>query len=175
VTLEQLRDLSVVILGVETFFLCLVLAAVLFIAIRGTSQAILKVRIYGPVARGYFRRMAGRRANQPQDHISFRVRELEQGAHRENRVRSVLSLPSSPRGIIMQPRTIKLTIIGALIGAVLGGTAAWAISKVQENRLPPELRTGQELSLTASPQDFVGLAVSLVAVVRQVVQLFKPG
>ena len=57
-TLEQLRDLSVVILGVETFFLCLVLAAVLFIAIRGTSQAILKVRIYGPVARGYFRRMA---------------------------------------------------------------------------------------------------------------------
>jgi len=58
VTLTQLRDLSVVILGVETFFLCLVLAAVLFIAIRGTSQAILKLRLYGPVARGYFRKMA---------------------------------------------------------------------------------------------------------------------
>jgi hypothetical protein len=58
VTLEQLRDLSIVILGVETFFLCVVLAAVLFIAIRGTSQAILKIRIYGPVARGYFRKMA---------------------------------------------------------------------------------------------------------------------
>ena len=75
----------------------------------------------------------------------------------------------------MLPRTIKLTIIGALLGAVLGGTAAWAISKVQEQKLPPELRTGQELALTASPQDFVGLAVSLIAVVRQVVQLFKPG
>ncbi len=75
----------------------------------------------------------------------------------------------------MLTRTIKLTIIGALVGAVLGGTAAWAFSKVQEKKLPPELRTGQELALTASPQDFIGLAVSLVAVARQVVQLFKPG
>jgi ABC-type lipoprotein release transport system permease subunit len=75
----------------------------------------------------------------------------------------------------MLPRTIKLTIIGALVGAVLGGTATWAISKVQEQKLPPELRTGQELALTASPQDLVGLAVSLNAVVRQVVQLFRPG
>jgi hypothetical protein len=58
VTLEQLRDLSLVILAVETFFLCLVLAAVLYLAIRGTSQAILKVRMYGPRARGFFRRMA---------------------------------------------------------------------------------------------------------------------
>ena len=75
----------------------------------------------------------------------------------------------------MHPRTIKLTIIGALLGAVLGGTAAWAISKVQEQKLSPELQTGQALALTASPQDLVGLAVSLVAVVRQVVQLFRPG
>lgn len=57
-TLTQLRDLSIVILGVETFFLCAVLAAVLYLAIRGTSQAILKLRIYGPRARGYFRKMA---------------------------------------------------------------------------------------------------------------------
>ncbi len=57
-TLEQLRDLSVVILGVETFFLCAVLAAVLVLAIRGTSQAISKIRIIGPRARGYFRSMA---------------------------------------------------------------------------------------------------------------------
>lgn len=75
----------------------------------------------------------------------------------------------------MLPRTTKLTIIGALVGAALGGTAAWAISKVQEQKLSPTLRTGQELALTASPQDFVGLAVSLIAVVRQVVQLFRPG
>jgi hypothetical protein len=47
-----------VILGVETFFLCFVLAVVLVLAIMGTSRAILKVRMYGPVARSYFRRMA---------------------------------------------------------------------------------------------------------------------
>jgi uncharacterized membrane protein len=58
VTLEQLRDLSIVILGVETFFLCAILAAVLYFAISGTSKAILKVRILGPRARGYFRSMA---------------------------------------------------------------------------------------------------------------------
>jgi hypothetical protein len=58
VSLEQLRDLSLVIIGIETFLLCLVLAVALVFAIRGTSQAILKVRMYGPVARGYFRKMA---------------------------------------------------------------------------------------------------------------------
>jgi uncharacterized membrane protein len=57
-TLEQLRNLSIVILAVESFFLCLVLAVVLFFAIHGTSQAIAKLRIYGPKARGAFRRMA---------------------------------------------------------------------------------------------------------------------
>jgi uncharacterized membrane protein len=56
-TLEQLRNLSIVILAVETFFLCGVLAVVLFLAIRGTTQAIAKVRIYGPRARGAFRRI----------------------------------------------------------------------------------------------------------------------
>ena len=74
----------------------------------------------------------------------------------------------------MLPRTIKLTIIGALLGAVLGGTAAWAFSKVQERNLPPELRTGQELSLTTNARDYVGLTVALIAVVRQVVDLFRP-
>jgi uncharacterized membrane protein len=58
VTIEQLRNLSIVILAVETFFLCVVLAVVLFFAIRGTSEAIAKVRIHGPRARGAFRRMA---------------------------------------------------------------------------------------------------------------------
>jgi hypothetical protein len=58
VSLEQLRDLSLVIIGIETFLLCLMLAVVLVFAIRGTSQAIQKLRMYGPVARGHFRRIA---------------------------------------------------------------------------------------------------------------------
>ncbi len=57
-TLEELRDLSIVILGVETFFLCIVLAAVLFLAIFGTSKTIAKVRIYGPRARETARKIA---------------------------------------------------------------------------------------------------------------------
>jgi ABC-type lipoprotein release transport system permease subunit len=74
----------------------------------------------------------------------------------------------------MLTRNIRLTIIGALVGAVLGGAAAWAISKVQEQKLPPELRTGQDLALTTNAKDYVGLAVTLVAVARQVVDLFRP-
>jgi uncharacterized membrane protein len=58
VTMTLLRDISVVILAVETFFVCIVLVAVLYFAIRGTSATITKVRIYGPRARGYFRNMA---------------------------------------------------------------------------------------------------------------------
>jgi uncharacterized membrane protein len=56
-TLEQLRNLSIVILALESFFLCGVLAVVMIFAIRGTTQAIAKLRIYGPMARGAFRRM----------------------------------------------------------------------------------------------------------------------
>jgi uncharacterized membrane protein len=58
VTMTILRDISVVILAVETFFVCIVLVAVLYVAIRGTSATIVKVRIYGPRARGTFRNMA---------------------------------------------------------------------------------------------------------------------
>ena len=57
-TLEQLSDISVVILAVETFFLALVLAVVLFFAIRTTSQTIVKLKVLGPKARVYFRSMA---------------------------------------------------------------------------------------------------------------------
>jgi hypothetical protein len=74
----------------------------------------------------------------------------------------------------MITRNVKLIIIGALVGAALGGTAAWAASRLQDRKLPPELRTGHELSLTASAQQYVGLAVSLIAVIRNVVDLFRP-
>jgi hypothetical protein len=74
----------------------------------------------------------------------------------------------------MLTRNIKLTIVGVLVGAVLGGVAAWAVSKVQDQKLPPELRTGQALSLTTNAQEYVGLAVSLVGLTRTVVNLFRP-
>jgi hypothetical protein len=74
----------------------------------------------------------------------------------------------------MLTRNIRLIIIGALVGAVVGGTSAWVVTKIQDQKLPPELRTGRELSLTTSAQQYVGLAVTLVAVIRQVVELFRP-
>jgi ABC-type uncharacterized transport system permease subunit len=73
----------------------------------------------------------------------------------------------------MHPRTIKLTIVGALLGAVLGGTAAWAVAKAQEARLSPELRSGRELSLQSEIKNFVPLAMALVALVRNVADLFR--
>jgi membrane protein YqaA with SNARE-associated domain len=73
----------------------------------------------------------------------------------------------------MHPRTIKLTIIGALLGAVLGGTAAWAISKAQEARLSPEQRSGRELSLQTQINSYLPLVMALVTVVRNVVELFR--
>ena len=73
----------------------------------------------------------------------------------------------------MHPRTIKLTIVGAVLGAVLGGTAAWAISKAQERRFSPELRSGRELSLQTEVKNFMPLAIALVTLVRNVADLFR--
>lgn len=73
----------------------------------------------------------------------------------------------------MHPRTIKLTIVGALLGAILGGTAAWAISKAQERRLSPELGSGRELSLQTEIKSFMPLAIALVTLVRNVADLFR--
>lgn len=73
----------------------------------------------------------------------------------------------------MLTRSVKLTIIGAVVGAVLGGTAAWAIARAQEAKLSPEQRSGLELSLQADIKNFVPLAMALATVVRQVVDLFR--
>jgi membrane protein YqaA with SNARE-associated domain len=74
----------------------------------------------------------------------------------------------------MLTRNVKLMIIGTVVGAVLGGTAAWAIAKVQEQRLPPELRTGQEMVLSTNARDYVGLAMALMVVIRDVTDMFRP-
>jgi membrane protein YqaA with SNARE-associated domain len=75
--------------------------------------------------------------------------------------------------MIMLTRSVKLTIIGAVVGAVLGGTAAWAIARAQEARLSPEQRSGLELSLQTDIKAYVALAMTLAAVVRSVADLFR--
>jgi hypothetical protein len=73
----------------------------------------------------------------------------------------------------MLTRNIKLIIIGAVLGAALGGTAAWAASKIQDRHLSPELAAGRQLSLTTDAKDYIGVAMSLVVLIRNVIDLFR--
>jgi hypothetical protein len=68
----------------------------------------------------------------------------------------------------------KALIIGGLVGAALGTTAAWAYAKTQESKLPVSAQAEGQLKLQAGAGDYVKIAVTLVALVRQVVDLFKP-
>ena len=73
----------------------------------------------------------------------------------------------------MHPRTIKLTITGVLIGAIVGGIAAWVVTKSQERRLSPELGSGRELSLQNELRSYIPIARALVTLVRNAVVLFS--
>lgn len=66
-------------------------------------------------------------------------------------------------------------IIGGAVGAVLGATAAWAYTQAKQGKLTSGVEAGQQLRLQAGAPDFVKIAVALVALVRQVTDLFKPG
>ncbi|MBM4459775.1 MAG: hypothetical protein FJ011_18770 [Chloroflexi bacterium] len=70
----------------------------------------------------------------------------------------------------MSPRN-KMILIGGLVGAVIGATAMWAHAKAQEGKLP----AGQtSLRLHAGAPEYVKIALSVLSLVRQVVDLFKP-
>jgi hypothetical protein len=68
----------------------------------------------------------------------------------------------------------RFIVIGALAGAVLGATAAWAYTKAQEGKLPAAGQAGRTLRLQAGAPEYVKIGVALIALVRQVVDLFKP-
>jgi hypothetical protein len=64
-------------------------------------------------------------------------------------------------------------LIGGLVGAALGATAAWAYTQAQTGKQPAAAAAGQQLRLQAAAPDYVKIAVSLVGLLRQVVDLFK--
>jgi hypothetical protein len=68
----------------------------------------------------------------------------------------------------------KAIIIGGLVGAALGITAAWAYAKVQEEKLAPQLADGRELRLQAGAPEYVRIGIALLALIRLVTELFKP-
>ncbi len=67
----------------------------------------------------------------------------------------------------------RFVIIGALAGAVLGATAAWAYTKAQEGKLPAN-GDRQKLRLQAAAPDYVRVGMSLLTIIRQIAELFKP-
>jgi hypothetical protein len=68
----------------------------------------------------------------------------------------------------------KAILIGGLVGAALGITAAWAYAKVQEEKLTPQLADGRELRLQAGAPEYVRIGIALLALIRLVTELFKP-
>ncbi|MCX6033174.1 MAG: hypothetical protein NT169_28305 [Chloroflexi bacterium] len=67
-TLENWRDLAVVLLALEAFVLSLIPAALLYLAVRGMTWALKQLRALAFKGQGYFRKAA-----QVTDLISRRV------------------------------------------------------------------------------------------------------
>ena len=76
----------------------------------------------------------------------------------------------------MNPR-LRLVLITAAASAVLGGGAAWAIAQARQSKgeqaaanatLPANHRRFEP-----SPAQYVGIAVSLVMLIRQISELFE--
>lgn len=65
-------------------------------------------------------------------------------------------------------------IIGAIVGAALGGAAAWAYAKAQENKVPDRLTSGVQYRYEAGAPEFVKIGLAVLALVWQVTDLFKP-
>jgi hypothetical protein len=65
-------------------------------------------------------------------------------------------------------------IIGGSVGAALGATAAWFYMNAQEDELAPELAAGRQLRLQAGAPEYVKIAVTILALMKQVTDLFKP-
>ena len=65
-------------------------------------------------------------------------------------------------------------IIGGLVGAAVGVTAAWAYAKVQEEKLAPELADGRQIRLQAGASEYVKIGIALFALLRQITEMFKP-
>jgi hypothetical protein len=65
-------------------------------------------------------------------------------------------------------------IIGGSVGAALGATAAWFYLKTQEDKLAPQLADGRQLRLQAGAPEYVKIGITILALMKQVTDLFKP-
>lgn len=65
-------------------------------------------------------------------------------------------------------------LIGAVVGAAIGGTAAWSYVKAQEEKSLTRLGGQADVQFQAGAADYVKIGVALLALVRQVTDLFRP-
>jgi hypothetical protein len=66
-------------------------------------------------------------------------------------------------------------VIGGVVGAVVGATMAWAYVKSREAKAgKPGGQTGSQVRLKAGLPDYVKIGISLLNVIRQTAELFKP-
>ena len=76
----------------------------------------------------------------------------------------------------MSSRT-RLILISAAVSAVLGGAAAWAVTQARQSQNEQAAANAtlpaNHLRFEPSPSQYVGIAVALVGLVRQISELFK--
>ena len=65
-------------------------------------------------------------------------------------------------------------VIGGAVGATLGATAAWFYVRAQEDKLAAQLAAGQQLRLQAGASEYVKIGITVLALMKQVTELFKP-
>ncbi len=76
--------------------------------------------------------------------------------------------------MILTPR-MKFTIIGAIAGAVLGATAAWAYYEQQEKGLWVNKRIqGKDVRVQAGAGDLVRVGLTMFGIVRSIQGMVKP-
>ena len=73
----------------------------------------------------------------------------------------------------MSNRSLAI-IIGGSVGAALGATAGWFYMHVQEDKLAPQLTDGHQLRLRAGAPEYVKIAITILALMKQVTDLFRP-
>lgn len=75
----------------------------------------------------------------------------------------------------MKPsRRNTLITVGALAGAVLGGTVIWTYVKLQERKPGLEGSPGRALRLETDPSRYISIVVAVFALARQIGTLLLP-
>ena len=74
----------------------------------------------------------------------------------------------------MSPRNTYI-LLGGLVGAALGATAAWSYLQTQENGLWSHKRVkGKEIAVRAGPMDLLQVGMAVFRIVRQVQAMASP-